>query len=94
MMHFHNHACQKIFSKSSNCSECMIFFDAVSLQRSPQASLDIGLIGIYPCIGSRYVMATNENVILVTRVPREALQRSKRFGYVILIIIKFCELLL
>ena len=50
----------------------------VSTQCCPQPSLDICLIGMYPFVGSRYVMATEESVVLFTRASRDVFQRSRR----------------
>ncbi|XP_068700460.1 uncharacterized protein [Montipora foliosa] len=65
---------------SSDCGWNLPVFDLERLRQCcPQPSLDICLIGMYPFVGSRYVMATEESVVLFTRASRDAFQRSRSY---------------
>ena len=53
-------------------------FSLFSMQRCPQPSLDICLIGMYPFVGCQFVSASEDNVVLLTKASQDTLQRSKR----------------
>ena len=55
-----------------------VVFPLFSMQRCPQPSLDICLIGMYPFVGCQIVSAGEDNVVLFTKASQENLQRSKR----------------